>query len=64
MEKIGRVAVSYRLLPENYRWLKLAAAQQDRSVNWLVDRLVSQAREADQAKENAPEVAAPDALVQ
>lgn len=64
MEKVSRVAVSYRLLPENYRWLKSAAAQQDRSANWLVDRLVSQAREADQAKENAPEAATSDALEQ
>jgi len=53
-----------RLTPDNHKWLEGKAKSEDRSMTYVVDRLVSQAREADRAKENAPEAATSDALVQ
>ncbi|WP_368646844.1 hypothetical protein [Castellaniella ginsengisoli] len=53
-----------RLTPDDHQWLETKAKSEDRSMTYVIGRLISQAREADQAKENAPEVAASDALVQ
>ena len=53
-----------RLTPDNHQWLESKAKSEDRSMTYVIDRLVSQAREADQAKNNAPEVRASGALVQ
>ncbi len=59
-----RIGFMTRLTPDNHQWLESKAKSEDRSMTYVIDRLVSQAREADQAKENASEVAASDALVQ
>lgn len=40
--------ISARILRENHEWLKKAAAAQDRSANWLLDKLLTEAREADE----------------
>lgn len=59
-----RIGFMTRLTPENHQWLEGRAKQEDRSMTYVLDRIVSQARETDQAKENAPEGGASDALVQ
>ena len=38
-----------RMEPENYQWLRKAAAEQDRSVNYLVNKAVEDARRANEA---------------
>lgn len=45
--------ISARVLRENYEWLKAAAATQERSANWLLDKLLTEAREADEARQEA-----------
>lgn len=59
-----RIGFMTRLTPDNHQWLESKAKSEDRSMTYVIDRLVSQARKADQAKENAPEAATSDALVQ
>lgn len=59
-----RIGFMTRLTPDDHQWLETKAKSEDRSMTYVIGRLVSQAREADQAKENAPEVAASDALEQ
>lgn len=59
-----RIGFMTRLTPDDHQWLETKAKSEDRSMTYVIGRLISQAREADQAKENAPEVAASDALVQ
>lgn len=59
-----RIGFMTRLTPDNHQWLESKAKGEDRSMTYVIDRLVSQAREADQAKENAPEAATSGALKQ
>lgn len=59
-----RIGFMTRLTPANHQWLEGRAKQEERSMTYVVDRVVSQARETAQAKENAPEAATSDALVQ
>lgn len=40
--------ISARILRENHEWLKKTAAAQERSANWLLDKLLTEAREADE----------------
>lgn len=49
-----RIGFMTRLTPENHSWLEASAKKQDRSMTYVVDRLVSQARESDQKLEGAP----------
>lgn len=44
--------ISARILRENYEWLKRAAAAQERSANWLLDKLLTEAREADDGRKH------------
>lgn len=44
-----------RLTPKNHKWLEERAKKEERSMTYVLGRVVSQARESDQAKENAPE---------
>ena len=46
-ERAVKQAISARIDVENYHWLKAAAAQQERSANWLLDKLVREVRLAD-----------------
>lgn len=59
-----RIGFMTRLTPENHKWLEGRAKQEERSMTYVLDRVVSQARKIDQAKENAPEAATSDALKQ
>lgn len=43
-EKVAKQAISARIHPANYQWLKRAAEQQERSANWLLDKLLTEAR--------------------
>lgn len=45
-----RIGFMTRLTPDNHQWLDQKAKSEDRSMTYVVDRLVSQAREADQEK--------------
>lgn len=45
--------ISARILRENHEWLKKAAAAQDRSANWMLDKLLTEAREADEKMKGA-----------
>lgn len=45
---IQRKQFGARLLPENHAWLVAQAAQQERSINWVLDKLLTEAREADE----------------
>lgn len=45
-------SISGRILRENYEWLKKAAAARERSANWLLDKLLTDAREADDAQKH------------
>lgn len=46
-ERVSKQAISARILPSNYEWLKAKAAKQERSANWLLDKLITDARLAD-----------------
>lgn len=46
--KITKVAVSNRIHPDNYAWLKEKAAKLERSANWLLDKVITEARCADE----------------
>ncbi|PVY68656.1 hypothetical protein C7440_1067 [Pusillimonas noertemannii] len=59
-----RIGFMTRLTPENHKWLEGRAREEDRSMTYVLDRVVSHARESDQAKENAPEAATSDASMQ
>lgn len=53
-----------RLTPENHKWLEGKAKKEERSMTYVLDRIVSHARETDQTKENAPGGESPEALMQ
>jgi hypothetical protein len=57
-----RIGFMTRLTPENHQWLEGRARKEERSMTYVLDRAVSQARESDQAKENAPGGESPEAL--
>ncbi|CAM3794315.1 hypothetical protein EV679_0338 [Kerstersia gyiorum] len=59
-----RITFMTRLTPANHQWLSAQAKKEDRSMTWLLDQLVTQARSCEPAKENAPLVAASEALDQ
>lgn len=46
MTGAAKVAISARIQPANHEWLKAVAAQQERSANWLLDKILTEAREA------------------
>ncbi|MCR4158832.1 hypothetical protein NUK34_08200 [Kerstersia gyiorum] len=48
--KVAKVGISGRIAPQNYEWLKAAAARQERSANWLLDKVLTEARLTDEAK--------------
>ena len=50
MTKAELVQVQVRTSKANCEWLKAKAREQDRSVNWIVNKLLEEAREADQTK--------------
>lgn len=52
-EKVAKVGISGRITPQNYEWLKAAAAGQERSANWLLDKVLTEARLTDEAKKEA-----------
>lgn len=47
-EKSAKVATSNRIHPDNYIWLKEKAAKMERSANWLLDKVITEARMADE----------------
>lgn len=47
-ERIVKQGISARILPENHDWLKRKARATERSVNWFLDNLVTEARKADE----------------
>lgn len=49
IEKVAKVAVSNRIHPDNYAWLKEKSVKLERSANWLLDKLITEARLADDA---------------
>ena len=59
-----RIGFMTRLTPENHKWLEGRAKAEERSMTYVLDRVVSRARETEETKENASEVAASDASVQ
>lgn len=59
-----RIGFTTRLTPENHQWLESRAKGEDRSMTYVLDRIISQARAADQEKENAPLVAPGEAFDQ
>ncbi|MGZ9568244.1 hypothetical protein ACVTTK_02665 [Alcaligenes nematophilus] len=58
-----RIGFMTRLSPENHQWLEARAKQEDRSMTYVVDQLIADARKGDAEKENAPEAATSEALV-
>lgn len=46
-EKIMKVPFQARLHPANHAWLKAQAVEQERSANWILDKMLSEARLAD-----------------
>lgn len=50
---VQRKQFGARLLPENHAWLVGQAKQQDRSINWVLDKLLTEAREADEQRKGA-----------
>lgn len=44
--KAIKQGISARIDPANHRWLKAEAARLDRSANWVLDKLLTEAREA------------------
>lgn len=61
MEKVERVQFATRLTKENHEFIKLEAIRQERSANWILDKLVTQAREVEQEKKNASQAATSEA---
>ena len=59
-----RIGFMTRLTPENHKWLEGKAKKEERSMTYVLDRIVSHARETDQTKENAPGGESPEALMQ
>lgn len=54
--KVEKVGISGRIHPDNREWLKVKAAEQERSANWLLDKLITEAREADTPKQGGQNV--------
>lgn len=52
-KKVERQALQARLIVENHEWLKQEASRLERSANWLLNRIVTEAREAAQEKNRA-----------
>lgn len=48
MAREGEMAVQVRVPLETYQWLKGRAEGQERSLNWTLGRLISEARERDE----------------
>ena len=42
--------IQVRTSEENREWLKAKAQDQDRSVNWIINKILDEAREAEKAK--------------
>jgi uncharacterized protein (DUF1778 family) len=53
--KANVVQIQVRTTAENREWLKQTAEQQERSVNWMINKIVGEARVAAQAQANAPQ---------
>lgn len=51
--KTTTVQIQLRTSEENRAWLKQIADKEERSVNWTINKLVSEARQAAQAQRNA-----------
>lgn len=49
----SKVAISGRIHPDNYEWLKAAGARAERSMNYILDKTLTEAREADEARQEA-----------
>lgn len=47
-DRVAKTAISARIHPDNYRWLREQAAKQERSANWLLDKMLTEARQAAQ----------------
>lgn len=45
--------IQLRTSPDNRAWLKDKAQKQDRSVNWLINKILADAKAADSEKKNA-----------
>lgn len=48
IEKATKVSISNRIHPDNYFWLKKESAKIERSFNWLLDKIITEARLADE----------------
>lgn len=57
IERASKVGVSGRISPENHEWLKAAAARQERSANWLLDKVLTDARLAEKTNQEPRDVA-------
>ncbi|WP_160319359.1 hypothetical protein [Paracidovorax avenae] len=50
VQKEPAVSVCWRVKSSSLDWLREVARQQDRPVNWLINRLIERAREEQDAK--------------
>lgn len=50
-QQIQRQVITARLGWENYRWLKSEAQRQERSTTWMLDKLVTEARRLQEARQ-------------
>lgn len=48
-----RVSFTTRLAPENHSWLELRSKEEDRSMTWVLDKTLTEAREADEKAQGA-----------
>jgi hypothetical protein len=53
MKGTTTVQIQLRTTEENRVWLKERAEREERSVNWLINKIVTEARAAAQAQANA-----------
>lgn len=53
MKGNANVQIQLRTTEETRAWLKEVADKEERSVNWMVNKIVNEARVAAQAKQNA-----------
>jgi len=51
MNKMKRFGFMTRLTPDNHQWLEGKAREEERSMTYVLDRVVSLARETEQQKE-------------
>ena len=53
MKSDATVQIQVRTSEENRTWLKEISAKEERSVNWTINKIVTEARMAAQAQQNA-----------